>query len=85
MSEASTKQDHWSRTKRLLYITLAIWFVFSYVVHWFADSLSGVTFLGFPFGFYMAGQGSQVAFVILVFWFASQQNKIDKECGVAED
>jgi putative solute:sodium symporter small subunit len=32
----------------------------------------------------MAGQGSQVAFALLVFWFASRQDKIDHEHGLAE-
>jgi putative solute:sodium symporter small subunit len=33
----------------------------------------------------MAGQGSQIAFVILIFWFVSKQNKLDEEFDVAED
>ena len=76
---------HWRRTRKLMWITLAIWFVFSFVVHWFADALNGTSFLGFPLGFYMAAQGSLVVFVVLIFWFARAQDKIDRECGVAED
>ena len=48
--------EHWARTKRLMFITLGIWFVFAYVVHWFGQALNGVSFLGFPVGFYMAAQ-----------------------------
>ncbi|MGB1355960.1 MAG: DUF4212 domain-containing protein [Candidatus Puniceispirillaceae bacterium] len=33
----------------------------------------------------MAGQGSQIAFVILIFWFVSRQNKLDDEHGVSEE
>ena len=66
-------------------ITLCLWFFFSFFVHWFADSLNSISFIGFPLGFYMAGQGSLFAFVIIIFWFAHTQNKIDEECGVAED
>jgi putative solute:sodium symporter small subunit len=33
----------------------------------------------------MAAQGSLIAFVVMLFWFASRQNKIDEECGVAEE
>jgi putative solute:sodium symporter small subunit len=33
----------------------------------------------------MAGQGSQLAFAILIFWFVNKQNKLDEEFGVAED
>ena len=78
-------QRHWDRTKRLTIIDLLIWFFFSYLVHWFADSLNAITFIGFPLGFYMAGQGSLLAFVILIFALAHFQNKIDEEEGMAED
>ena len=76
---------YWRRTRGLMWVTLAIWFVFSFVVHWFADALNGASFLGFPLGFYMAAQGSLVVFVVLIFWFARAQDKIDRECGMAED
>jgi putative solute:sodium symporter small subunit len=41
--------------------------------------------LGFPLGFYMAAQGSLIVFVVMLFMFARQQDKIDREFGVAED
>lgn len=87
MSDISpeVRQAHWAKTKRLTIITLIIWFFFSFVVHWFADSLNAFSFIGFPFGFYMAAQGSLIAFVVLIWWLARQQGKIDEEFGVAED
>ena len=81
----SDQATHWRRTRSLMWITLAIWFVFSFVVHWFADALNGASFLGFPLGFYMAAQGSLFVFVVLIFWFARTQDRIDRECGMAED
>ena len=39
----------------------------------------------FHLGYVMAGQGSQIAFVILIFWFVKRKNNIDEEQGVAED
>ncbi len=87
MSDISpeARTAHWAKTKNLTIIVLAIWFVFSFGVHWFADSLNAVSFLGFPLGFYMAAQGSLVVFVVLIFWLANRQNKIDEEFDVAED
>jgi putative solute:sodium symporter small subunit len=84
---ADTAQQaiHWSRTKNLMIVHLVIWFIFSFVVHWFAPQLNHVSFIGFPLGFYMAAQGSLVVFVVQLFVFASQQEKIDRECGMAED
>ena len=81
----SDQTTHWRRTRSLMWVTLAIWFVFSFLVHWFADALNGASFLGFPLGFYMAAQGSLVVFVVLIFWFARAQDRIDRECGMAED
>ncbi|MGI9334033.1 MAG: DUF4212 domain-containing protein [Gammaproteobacteria bacterium] len=83
--ESAQREAHWQRTKRLMITTLVIWFVFSFVVHWFANALNGATFLGFPLGFYMAAQGSLIVFVVLIFWFTFAQQKIDRDCGMAED
>lgn len=85
MADTSQRVTHWERTKRLMIITLVIWFIFSFVVHWFADALNSMSFIGFPLGFYMAAQGSEVIFVILIFWFARTQHKIDQETGFAEE
>ena len=87
MSEISqeVREAHWAKTKNLTIITLVIWFIFSFVVHWFANSLNQFTFIGFPLGFYMAAQGSLFIFVVLIFWLANRQNKIDVEFGVDED
>ena len=82
---SADREHHWQRTRNLMIVTLVIWFIFSFVVHWFANWLNSATFMGFPLGFYMAAQGSEVIFVILIFWFSWKQHKIDQECGVAED
>ena len=86
MSAAATPQElHWIRTRRLMVIHLTIWFIFSFVVHWFAPELNRVSFMDFPLGFYMAAQGSLIVFVVQLFLFAKQQERIDRECGMAED
>jgi len=85
MSTAGSQQVvHWQRTKRLMIIHLVIWFIFSFVVHWFAASLNKISFMHFPLGFYMAAQGSLIVFVVQLFIFSKQQDKIDRECGMAE-
>jgi putative solute:sodium symporter small subunit len=79
------REAYWQRTSRLMWTILALWFFFSFVIHLFAVQLNSIVILGFPLGFYMAAQGSLVAFVVLCFWNASAQNKIDEEFGVAEE
>lgn len=76
---------HWSKTRNLMWIALAIWLFFGFIIHLFAPSLNEIVIFGFPLGFYFAAQGSLIVFVILIFWFASKQNRIDEEFGVQED
>lgn len=85
MPTPSDRTTHWQRTKRLMIITLSVWAIFSFVVHWFADVLNGFSLFGFPLGFYMAAQGSEIIFVITIFWFARAQHQIDQETGFAEE
>lgn len=81
----SQKEAHWARTRSLMIVHLTIWFIFSFVVHWFASNLNQITFIGFPLGFYMAAQGSLIVFVVQLFIFSKQQEKVDREHGMAED
>jgi len=76
---------YWRRTSTLMWTMLALWVFFSFVIHLFVDQLNSIQFLGFPLGFYMAAQGSLIAFVVMLFFFAYAQDKIDREEGVAED
>ena len=80
----SNKERHWEKTKGLMIITLAIWFVFSIVIFMFGEGLNNSSFLGYPLAYYMCAQGSIVVFVVLIFWFANRQEKIDEEFGFQE-
>ncbi len=80
----SNKERHWEKTKGLMILTLAIWFVFSIVIFMFGEGLNNGSFLGYPLAYYMCAQGSIVIFVVLIFWFANRQEKIDEEFGFAE-
>ncbi len=83
----ANREAHWTKTTRLMFIHLGIWFFFGYIVHMFVYPLNKIIIpvLGFPLGFYMAGQGSLIVFVVMLFMFAKQQDKIDREHGYAED
>jgi len=80
----SNKERHWEKTRGLMMLTLAIWFIFSIVIFMFGESLNNGSFLGYPLAYYMCAQGSIVIFVVLIFWFANRQEKIDEEFGFAE-
>jgi putative solute:sodium symporter small subunit len=79
------RDAYWSRTSRLMWIIMGLWVLFSFVIPAFAVQLNEIRIFGFPLGFYMAAQGSLIFYVVVCFWNASAQNKIDKEFGVAED
>ena len=82
----SDNQDrYWQRTSTLMWTMLALWLFFSFIIHMFVVPLNGIKIAGFPLGFYMAAQGSLIAFVVMLFWFARAQDKIDREEGVAEE
>ena len=80
----SNKERHWEKTKGLMMLTLGIWFIFSIVIFMFGESLNNGSFLGYPVAYYMCAQGSIIIFVVLIFWFANRQEKIDEEFGFAE-
>ena len=85
--EKTSDQIHWSRTTNLMLVHLFVWFIFGYVVPIFVvpHTTVAIPILNFPLGFYMAAQGSLIVFVVMLFLFARQQDKIDRDHGVAED
>ena len=79
------RDKYWARTSTLMWIMLILWIFFSFVIHMFVTPLNQIRFIGFPLGFYMAAQGSLIAFVVMLFVFAWRQDQIDRDEGVAED
>ncbi len=76
------RDEHWRRTRNLTIWVLVLWFIFSFVVHWFAQSLNGVSFISFPLGYYFAVQGSLIIFVLLIFGQNLLQDRIDEDTGL---
>jgi len=75
---------YWEKTKNHMIVTLLIWFFFSLVIFMFGSDLNTKSFLGYPLAYYMTAQGSLLAFVVLLFWTANKQEKIDNEHGYNE-
>ena len=82
--KSEVREQHWAKTRSLTILVLCLWFIFAFVVHWFAKSLNELSFMGFPLGYYMAVQGSLIIFVILIFFLNWRQDKIDEEHGMNE-
>jgi putative solute:sodium symporter small subunit len=49
------------------------------------DELNRIRIGGFKLGFWFAQQGSIYVFVALIFFYAWQMSRIDRDCGVEED
>lgn len=85
MADKSQKRaEHWHKTRNLTIVVLVLWLIFAFIVHWFAKDLNGMSFLGFPLGYYFAVQGSLAIFVILIFGQNFIQDLIDDEAGFSE-
>lgn len=82
----SSAAAYWKANLRLLSICLVIWFVVSYVFGiMLVDVLNQFHIGGYPLGFWFAQQGSIYTFVILIFVYAKQMNKLDRAHDVHED
>ena len=80
------KKAYWHYNIRLTTILLVIWFVVTYLISglW-AATLNQFSFLGFPLGYYMAGQGSLAIFVIEIAVYARLMNNLDAKYGIREE
>ena len=77
-------RKYWSKNLSLTGVLLAIWFVATFVVSWYARELNAYTIAGFPFAFYMAAQGALIIYVVIIWFYAHRMNQLDKEYGVHE-
>jgi putative solute:sodium symporter small subunit len=75
---------YWEKNVRITAILLAIWFVVTYVVGFFARELD-FKFFGWPFSFWVASQGALVVYVVIIWFYARYMNRLDQEHGVAEE
>lgn len=85
MELSERHKEYWSKNLVVTGVLLAVWFVATFVVIFFARELNSITILGFPFGFYMCAQGSLVIYVAVIWYYAHYMNGLDKEYDVAED
>ena len=86
MSQDTDKNAYWSANVRLILISLVIWalvsFGFGIILR---PVLAGIAVGGTDLGFWFAQQGSILAFLALIFFYAWRMNKLDREHGVDEE
>jgi putative solute:sodium symporter small subunit len=84
MQLTESHRQYWRKNLNITAILLAIWFVVTFVVAFFARDLS-FNFFGWPFSFWVASQGSLVVYCLIIAFYARYMNKLDQEHGVAEE
>ncbi|MEW6164045.1 MAG: DUF4212 domain-containing protein [Pseudomonadota bacterium] len=77
-------REYWRRNLSLTATLLAIWFVATFVVSWFARELNEIVLVG-PLGFYMGAQGALIVYVLIIWYYARRMNRLDREYGVEEE
>ena len=79
-------QSYWQANLRLMALCLSIWFIVSFLFGIIlVEPLNSISLGGYKLGFWFAQQGSIYTFVVLVFYYSSRMNKLDKEYGFSED
>ena len=76
-------RQYWHKNLTITAILLAIWFVVTFVIGFFARDLS-FKFFGWPFSFWVAAQGALVVYCLIIWYYASYMGRLDEEFGVAE-
>ena len=77
-------KEYWRKNLAITAVLLAIWFIVTFVIGWYARELSSITILGFPLSFYMGAQGSLIIYVLIILYYAMYMNKLDIEYDVHE-
>jgi putative solute:sodium symporter small subunit len=83
MELSDKHRDYWSKNLRITTILMVIWAVVTFVVGWYAREMS-FNFFGWPFSFWVGGQGALVIYVVIIGYYARYMNKLDIEYGVEE-
>ena len=74
------KKSYWQENLRLIFICLIIWFIVSFGFGiLLVEPLNTIRLGGYKLGFWFAQQGSIYTFMLLIFWYSSQMNKLDKK------
>ena len=83
MQLTARHQEYWGKNLRITGLLLALWFFVTFVLLYFARDLT-FSFFGWPFSFWVAGQGALIVYCLIIWYYARYMNRLDKEYGVAE-
>jgi putative solute:sodium symporter small subunit len=71
---------YWRKNLWLIACLLTVWFLVTFGIGYFARELS-FSFFGWPFSFWVGGQGALILYVCLVAYYAWAMNRLDRSLG----
>ena len=80
----SNKKTYWSENIFLIIKCLSVWFLVSYgfgII--LVEYLNTIRIGGYKLGFWFAQQGSIYTFVLLIFYYVYEIDRIDRRHGVS--
>ena len=84
-SDQANAAAYWKANVRLITWSLIVWALVSYgFAILLRPMLAGISVGGTDLGFWFAQQGSIIAFIGLIFFYAWKMNRLDKQFGVEE-
>jgi putative solute:sodium symporter small subunit len=84
MTLTERQREYWRKNLRITAVLMVIWFLVTFGVGYFARDLN-FTFFGWPFSFWVGGQGALIVYVLMIWYYARTMNRLDQEFGVAEE
>lgn len=83
MELTAKHREYWRKNLTVTMILLAIWALVTFLVGYYARELA-FSFFGWPFSFWVGGQGALIIYVVIIWYYARYMNRLDKEYDVEE-
>ena len=85
LRSVSPEIRHWRKTQGITALLLAVWFLVTFGVSFFAREL-GTALVGwhFNFSFWMAAQGAVLVYALLVWCYVRWMARLDRAFGLSE-
>ncbi len=84
MTLTERQREYWRKNLRITAVLMVIWFLVTFGVGYFARDLN-FTFFGWPFSFWVGGQGALIVYVLMIWYYARTMNRLDEQFGVSEE
>ncbi len=83
MKLSLNQQSYWRKNLRIIGLLMGLWFALSFGLMYFAREMT-FSFFGWPFSFWLGGQGAPLAYCLIVAIYAWLMNRLDVDHGVDE-